>query len=74
MTKIKCKVCNHKLKPEKENRYTAYTSTAVLLGKKTYYDCFDCPECGCQIVAGERFDREDLDLCIEPLRIESEEQ
>ena len=19
-----------------------------------YYDCFDCPECGCQIVAQER--------------------
>ena len=52
---MKCNVCGHEFTPKKENKYIASHQTAPMFGLTKYYDCFDCPECGCQIVAQERY-------------------
>lgn len=52
---MKCNVCGHEFAPKKENRYVSEERTAGFFQVTKYYDCFDCPECGCQIVAQERF-------------------
>lgn len=52
---MKCNVCGHKFTPKKENKYIASQQIAPVLGLTKYYDCFDCPECGCQIAAQERY-------------------
>ena len=51
---MKCNVCGHEFAPKKENRYVSEERTAGFFQVTKYYDCFDCPECGCQIVAQER--------------------
>ena len=52
---MKCNVCGHEFTPKKENKYIASQQTAPMYGLTKYYDCFDCPECSCQIVAQERY-------------------
>ena len=51
--KLVCKVCGHEFAPEKKNRYVA--KRPIPYQTTEYYDCYDCPVCGCQIVAKERF-------------------
>lgn len=51
---MKCNVCGHEFAPKKENRYVSEERAAGFFQVTKYYDCFDCPECGCQIVAQER--------------------
>lgn len=55
---MKCNVCEHEFTPKKENKYVA-VKPGALFQNNTYYDCFDCPECGCQIVAQERYNAND---------------
>ncbi len=31
--------------------------TSILDGKHTYFDCYDCPNCGAQHVAKERYEK-----------------
>lgn len=57
MNTIKCKVCETEFLPNKELRYTAKNTDIYMFGSK-YYDCFDCIECGCQIVVNTRYSRE----------------
>lgn len=52
---MKCNVCGHEFTPKKEDRYIAAKNNG-LFQSNTYYDCFDCSECGCQIVAQERYE------------------
>ena len=52
---MKCEVCGNEFIPKKENKYVA-VEKAALFSPSKFYDCFDCPSCGCQIVAKERFD------------------
>lgn len=57
MKKIKCGVCGKRFVPDKEQRYTAGKVSAGLsrlTTPYTYYDAFDCPQCGCQIIVGVR--------------------
>ncbi len=54
---MKCNVCGHEFTPKKESKYIASQQTAPMFGLTKYYDCFDCPECGCQIVAQERYSK-----------------
>ena len=60
---MKCNVCGHEFTPKKENKYIASQQTAPIFGLTKHYDCFDCPECGCQIVAQERLDRIENIIC-----------
>lgn len=53
---MKCKVCGIDITLKKENRYVA-KSTDILTGKESLWDCFDCPECGCQIIVGKRLEK-----------------
>lgn len=66
---MKCNVCGHEFAPKKENRYVSEERTAGFFQVTKYYDRFDCPECGCQIVAQERL--APIPECIE---IEQDEQ
>ena len=66
---MKCNVCGHEFAPKKENRYVSEERPASFFPVTKYYDCFDCPECGCQIVAQERL--APIPECIE---IEQDEQ
>ena len=52
---MKCNVCGHEFTPKREDRYEA-VKPAPLFQCATHYDCFDCPVCGCQIVAQERYE------------------
>lgn len=49
--KIRCSVCGKRLEVHKE--YT-YEVVQEMFGTKHFYDCIDCPKCGCQIVMKER--------------------
>lgn len=58
---LKCKICGTEFPAIKEHRYTGTGSVSTLAlspllekeGRKVY-DCFDCPMCGCQVIAQER--------------------
>ena len=62
--KLKCKVCGKEFIPKSQDRYTAKESmvkgglTAAFSGETEpeQYDCFDCPQCGCQIVVNRRLE------------------
>lgn len=55
MKKIKCGVCGKRFVLDKEQRYTAVSAgLSRLTEPNTYYDAFDCPQCGCQIIVGVR--------------------
>lgn len=58
-----CEVCGSKIVPRKANRYVvkaleiAPGMANVITGEKKverYYDAYDCPTCGCQIIAKRR--------------------
>ena len=57
--KTVCQCCGHTFIPTKNTHYIAkefpqaYIIQLVEPGLKQY-DAFDCPNCGCQIIAGER--------------------
>lgn len=65
---LKCKICGTEFPAIKESRYVARENDVVgglsqpLNGKeeKKIYDCFDCPMCGCQVIAQERKKRLNL--------------
>ena len=60
MKKIKCKVCECEFIPEKKEHYISRNEVNVglsnLVGgmEEKLYDTFDCPQCGCQNIMGER--------------------
>lgn len=59
---LECKVCGCKFNPVKQNHYIARDNEKVssLIAtfssdvESTLHDAFDCPQCGCQIVAQQR--------------------
>lgn len=58
---LECKVCGCKFNAIIEKHYIARdngkTGLAVTFGstnEESLYDAFDCPMCGCQVVAKER--------------------
>lgn len=59
---LKCKICGTEFPPVKDKHYVARENEVVgglsqlSNGKeeKKTYDCFDCPTCGCQVIAQER--------------------
>lgn len=63
--KLKCKVCGKEFIPKSQDRYTARENeskgglAAALSGESgpELYDCFDCPQCGCQVVTIRRLER-----------------
>lgn len=59
--KIKCKVCGCEFNPIIEKHYvsrdegnTGVFNALVSKPEEKTYDTFDCPECGCQVIAQER--------------------
>lgn len=61
MKKLKCKICECEFVPEKKEHYVARTDgkTGVVSMFKSndetgLFDAFDCPQCGCQVIAQER--------------------
>lgn len=58
---LECKVCGCKFNAVAENHYIARdnekTGLATAFGptnEEGLYDAFDCPMCGCQVIAKER--------------------
>lgn len=49
--KVRCEVCGHNIEINKEYTYEAVDNQ---YGIEHYYDCIDCPKCGCQITLKER--------------------
>lgn len=60
MKKLKCKICDCEFIPEKKEHYVSRDEVKVGLSnlaggmEAKIYDTFDCPQCGCQNVVGER--------------------
>lgn len=61
MKKIKCNICDCEFVPEKKEHYIARTDgkTGVVAvfqsnDETGLFDAFDCPQCGCQVIAQER--------------------
>ena len=61
MKKIKCKVCDCEFIPQVKGHYIARTDgkTGVVAvfqsnDETGLFDAFDCPQCGCQVIAQER--------------------
>lgn len=53
--KLKCRVCKKEFEPQKEHRYTGVA--VRMTGPNDYYDCFDCPNCGSQIIVNKRIQK-----------------
>lgn len=59
---LKCKICGTEFPAIKDKHYTIRDNgvngglSQSLNGKQEekLYDCFDCPNCGCQVIAQER--------------------
>lgn len=58
---LKCKICSTEFPAIKEHHYTGTGSVSTLAlspllekEERKVYDCFDCPMCGCQVIAQER--------------------
>lgn len=57
---LRCKVCGATLFPMIDDHYIARDnekqgiSTMISCDEPKWYDAFDCPECGCQVIAQER--------------------
>lgn len=57
---IKCNICGCEFTPIAEEHYTARDNgvtgiaTVIRDGEVKLYDAFDCPVCGCQVIAQER--------------------
>lgn len=73
LNKLKCDVCGHEFVPSRKERYSAKENriqgglVSAMQGSSEepkVYDCFDCPACGCQMVAKERLRKvkEDLEV------------
>lgn len=74
--KLVCKVCGCEFFPEKDEHYIARDkeligglAASISNSEPNIYDAFDCPNCGCQVIAHERkmekeiyFDANDLIL------------
>lgn len=60
--KLKCNVCGCEFYPTADKRYTVIEPkvtgliTVVSDDKRMLKDAFDCPACGCQIIAGNRLE------------------
>lgn len=61
MKKIKCNVCGCEFVPQVKEHYIARTDgkTGVVAvfqsnDETGLFDAFDCPQCGCQVIAQER--------------------
>ena len=61
MSQLECKVCGCKFNAIVERHYVTRdngkTGLSVAFGSNSeekIYDAFDCPACGCQIIAQER--------------------
>ena len=61
MKKLRCKICECEFIPEKKEHYVARTdgkTCAVSMfhsnDETGLFDVFDCPQCGCQVIAHER--------------------
>ena len=54
----RCKVCNAKLILTNDRRYVVMKPTTaiskLLCEQITAYECFDCPQCGCQNIVNVR--------------------
>ena len=60
---MKCDICGGQFTPRKKDHYVSRDTgevtgvvSAIITGSKEdqYYDTFDCPICGCQIIAQKR--------------------
>ena len=65
---MKCRICGYEFVPTIRQHYISRDNdqtgiaAAFSKAKKSIYDTFDCPECGCQIIAQER-KRTFIDVC-----------
>ena len=57
---MKCNVCDTEFEPLKENKYTAKGKNFLTL-EENEYDCFDCPKCGCQVIASKRMPKVEVE-------------
>ena len=64
MSNLKCKICGTEFPAINERHYISRdltkTGLGAVLGSKdepSLFDAFDCPNCGCQTIAQQRFYR-----------------
>lgn len=57
---LKCKICEHEFVPVIDEHYVSRDNgvsglaAAIRSPEEKHYDTFDCPICGCQVIAQER--------------------
>lgn len=57
---LKCKICGMEFAPIVEDHYVSRDDSvsglaaAIRSPEGKHYDSFDCPNCGCQVIAQER--------------------
>lgn len=66
INKIRCNVCGKEFIPQAKERYTSKENmtsgglSEAISGKSKgpdLFDCFDCPQCGCQMVVNRRLEK-----------------
>ena len=57
---LKCKICEHEFAPIVDEHYVSRDdgvsglAAAIRSPEEKWYDTFDCPNCGCQVIAQGR--------------------
>ncbi len=73
---LRCKICGNELKPKINHHYVSRDAgksgviTTLTKTEELIYDTFDCPVCGCQIIAQER--KREIPQYIETLQEDNE--
>lgn len=54
--KYTCKVCKNQFELNKDSKYVVAEDKGVInvMNGIKYYECFDCPKCGCQNIVNIR--------------------
>lgn len=73
---LTCKICGHEFSPVKDEHYISRDKevigglvAAISNSEPATYDTFDCPVCGCQVIAQERKRKEPRDFDMSELLI-----
>lgn len=57
---MKCGVCEREFTPKKENKIIVKdVSNLFGVGVPLFWDAFECPDCGCQIIARKHCEKVD---------------
>lgn len=68
---MKCDVCGCEFNPRKKDKIIVKDESRIFgVGYPTFWDAFECPDCGCQIIARKHCEKVDKAVVFKPWNVE----